>query len=163
MLATAAKLSRASAATFGVLLLELALEVRPRSSAPRLLITRCRPRLVARRADSGRSYQSKRQTTYRERLRAPTVRGPFPFGPCSLRLPIGFKATPRASSSSLHTARRSACRVPRQLAYKSVKYLSRITLTDFLSRVGDGRGSAQLFLVCSDLKSGQAAPAPCSP
>jgi hypothetical protein len=33
MLATAAKLSRASAATFDVLLSELALEVRPRSSA----------------------------------------------------------------------------------------------------------------------------------
>ena len=34
-------------------------------------------------------------------------------------------------------------RVPRQLGYKSVKYLSRITLTDSLKHVGDGRGSAQ--------------------
>ena len=34
-------------------------------------------------------------------------------------------------------------RVPRQLGYKSVKYLSRITLTDSLQHVGDGRGSAQ--------------------
>jgi DMSO/TMAO reductase YedYZ molybdopterin-dependent catalytic subunit len=34
-------------------------------------------------------------------------------------------------------------RIPRQLGYKSVKYLSRITLTDSLKHVGDGRGSAQ--------------------
>jgi DMSO/TMAO reductase YedYZ molybdopterin-dependent catalytic subunit len=34
-------------------------------------------------------------------------------------------------------------RVPRQLGYKSVKYLSHITLTDSLQHVGDGRGSAQ--------------------
>jgi len=34
-------------------------------------------------------------------------------------------------------------RVPRQLGYKSIKYLSRITLTDSLQHVGDGRGSAE--------------------
>ena len=34
-------------------------------------------------------------------------------------------------------------RVPRQLGYKSIKYLSRITLTDSLKHVGDGRGSAE--------------------
>jgi DMSO/TMAO reductase YedYZ molybdopterin-dependent catalytic subunit len=34
-------------------------------------------------------------------------------------------------------------RIPRQLGYKSVKYLSRITLTDSLKHLGDGRGSAQ--------------------
>ncbi len=34
-------------------------------------------------------------------------------------------------------------RIPRQLGYKSVKYLSHITLTDSLKHVGDGRGSAQ--------------------
>ena len=32
-------------------------------------------------------------------------------------------------------------RVARQLGYKSVKYLSRITLTDTLKNIGDGRGS----------------------
>jgi DMSO/TMAO reductase YedYZ molybdopterin-dependent catalytic subunit len=34
-------------------------------------------------------------------------------------------------------------RVARQLGYKSVKYLSRITLTDNLKNVRDGRGSVQ--------------------
>ncbi len=34
-------------------------------------------------------------------------------------------------------------RVPRQLGYKSIKYLSRITLTDSLKHVGDGRGSSE--------------------
>jgi DMSO/TMAO reductase YedYZ molybdopterin-dependent catalytic subunit len=34
-------------------------------------------------------------------------------------------------------------RVARQLGYKSVKYLERITLVDSLKHVGDGRGSAQ--------------------
>jgi DMSO/TMAO reductase YedYZ molybdopterin-dependent catalytic subunit len=34
-------------------------------------------------------------------------------------------------------------RVPRQLGYKSIKYLSRIMLTDSLKHVGDGRGSAE--------------------
>jgi len=34
-------------------------------------------------------------------------------------------------------------RVPRQLGYKSIKYLSRITLTDSLKNVGDGQGSAE--------------------
>ena len=34
-------------------------------------------------------------------------------------------------------------RVARQLGYKSVKYLDRITLVDSLKHVGDGRGSAQ--------------------
>jgi hypothetical protein len=34
-------------------------------------------------------------------------------------------------------------RVPRQLGYKSVKYLSRITVTDSLKHIGDGRGSAE--------------------
>jgi DMSO/TMAO reductase YedYZ molybdopterin-dependent catalytic subunit len=33
-------------------------------------------------------------------------------------------------------------RVARQLGYKSVKYLSRITVTDTLKNIGDGRGSA---------------------
>ena len=32
-------------------------------------------------------------------------------------------------------------RVPRQLGYKSVKFLSRITLVDSLKNVGDGKGS----------------------
>jgi DMSO/TMAO reductase YedYZ molybdopterin-dependent catalytic subunit len=32
-------------------------------------------------------------------------------------------------------------RVPRQLGYKSVKYLSRITVTDSLKNIGNGRGS----------------------
>jgi DMSO/TMAO reductase YedYZ molybdopterin-dependent catalytic subunit len=32
-------------------------------------------------------------------------------------------------------------KVPRQLGYKSVKYLSRITVTDSLKNIGDGRGS----------------------
>jgi DMSO/TMAO reductase YedYZ molybdopterin-dependent catalytic subunit len=32
-------------------------------------------------------------------------------------------------------------RVPRQLGYKSIKYLSRITVTDSLKDIGDGRGS----------------------
>ena len=34
-------------------------------------------------------------------------------------------------------------RVPRQLGYKSVKYLSRITVVDSLARVRDGLGSVQ--------------------
>ena len=34
-------------------------------------------------------------------------------------------------------------RVARQLGYKSVKYLTRITVVDSLTHVGDGRGSAQ--------------------
>jgi DMSO/TMAO reductase YedYZ molybdopterin-dependent catalytic subunit len=34
-------------------------------------------------------------------------------------------------------------RVPRQLGYKSIKYLSHITLTDSLKHIGDGRGSAE--------------------
>jgi DMSO/TMAO reductase YedYZ molybdopterin-dependent catalytic subunit len=34
-------------------------------------------------------------------------------------------------------------RVPRQLGYKSIKYLSRITLTDSLKHIGDGRGSSE--------------------
>ena len=34
-------------------------------------------------------------------------------------------------------------RVPRQLGYKSIKYLSRIMLTDSLKHIGDGRGSAE--------------------
>ena len=34
-------------------------------------------------------------------------------------------------------------RVPRQLGYKSIKYLSRITVTDSLKHVGDGRGSSE--------------------
>jgi DMSO/TMAO reductase YedYZ molybdopterin-dependent catalytic subunit len=34
-------------------------------------------------------------------------------------------------------------RVPRQLGYKSIKYLSRLTLTDSLKHIGDGRGSAE--------------------
>ena len=34
-------------------------------------------------------------------------------------------------------------RVARQLGYKSVKFLSRITVTDSLKHVGDGRGSNQ--------------------
>ena len=33
-------------------------------------------------------------------------------------------------------------KVPRQLGYKSVKYLSRITVTDSLKHIGTGRGSA---------------------
>jgi DMSO/TMAO reductase YedYZ molybdopterin-dependent catalytic subunit len=33
-------------------------------------------------------------------------------------------------------------RVPRQPGYKSVKYLSRITLTDTLKDIGNGLGSA---------------------
>ena len=32
-------------------------------------------------------------------------------------------------------------RVPRQLGYKSIKYLNRITLTDDITRFGKGRGS----------------------
>jgi DMSO/TMAO reductase YedYZ molybdopterin-dependent catalytic subunit len=34
-------------------------------------------------------------------------------------------------------------RIPRQLGYKSIKYLSRIPLTDSLKHVGDGRGSSE--------------------
>jgi DMSO/TMAO reductase YedYZ molybdopterin-dependent catalytic subunit len=34
-------------------------------------------------------------------------------------------------------------RVARQLGYKSVKFLSRITVTDSLKHVGDGRGSIE--------------------
>jgi DMSO/TMAO reductase YedYZ molybdopterin-dependent catalytic subunit len=33
-------------------------------------------------------------------------------------------------------------RVPRQLGYKSVKYINRITVTDSLKRFGKGLGSA---------------------
>jgi DMSO/TMAO reductase YedYZ molybdopterin-dependent catalytic subunit len=33
-------------------------------------------------------------------------------------------------------------RVPRQLGYKSVKHLTRITVTDSLDKIGDGRGSS---------------------
>jgi DMSO/TMAO reductase YedYZ molybdopterin-dependent catalytic subunit len=33
-------------------------------------------------------------------------------------------------------------RVPRQLGYKSVKYITRITVTDNLKRFGKGLGSA---------------------
>ena len=35
-------------------------------------------------------------------------------------------------------------RVARQLGYKSVKYLSRITVTDTLKNIGTGKGSSQL-------------------
>jgi DMSO/TMAO reductase YedYZ molybdopterin-dependent catalytic subunit len=34
-------------------------------------------------------------------------------------------------------------RVPRQLGYKSVKYITRLTLTDSLKRFGQGLGSAE--------------------
>jgi DMSO/TMAO reductase YedYZ molybdopterin-dependent catalytic subunit len=33
-------------------------------------------------------------------------------------------------------------RVPRQLGYKSVKYITRLTITDSLKRFGKGLGSA---------------------
>jgi len=33
-------------------------------------------------------------------------------------------------------------RVPRQLGYKSVKFLTRITVVEDIKKVGDGRGSA---------------------
>jgi len=33
-------------------------------------------------------------------------------------------------------------RVPRQLGYKSVKYITRLTLTDNLKKLGQGMGSA---------------------
>ena len=33
-------------------------------------------------------------------------------------------------------------RVARQLGYKSIKYLSRITVTDTMKNIGDGRGSS---------------------
>ena len=33
-------------------------------------------------------------------------------------------------------------RVPRQLGYKNVKYISRITVTDNLKNIGNGLGSA---------------------
>jgi len=63
MLATAAKLSRALAATFDVLLSGLALDVQPESFAFGLLATHFWLRLEAGRTDSGRSYQSKEPTT----------------------------------------------------------------------------------------------------
>jgi hypothetical protein len=63
MLATAAKLSRALAATLDVVLSELALKAQFRSFAWRLLSTHFRLRLESGRTDSGRSYQSKRTTT----------------------------------------------------------------------------------------------------
>ena len=65
MLATAAKLSRAVAATFDVLLSGLALEVQPGSFASGLLATHFRLRLGSGRTDSGRSYQSKEPTTFK--------------------------------------------------------------------------------------------------
>ena len=34
-------------------------------------------------------------------------------------------------------------RVPRQLGYKSVKYITRITVTDSMKRFGKGLGSAE--------------------
>ncbi len=40
------------------------------------------------------------------------------------------------------TAARFACALPRQLGYKSVKFITRLTVTDSLKGFGKGLGSA---------------------
>ncbi len=40
------------------------------------------------------------------------------------------------------TAARCACGVPRQLGYKSVKFITHLTVTDNMKKFGKGLGSA---------------------
>ena len=52
-------------------------------------------------------------------------------------------------------------RVPRQLGYKSVKYLARITVTDTLSNIGKGLGSISPEVGYPGTRGSEPPPAPC--